>query len=132
MKGKRETNPLQKPYAEYGHIIDSINTNLKIHCKHPDETNKFYRLKSYFNRGLAHERRNQIDEAISDYTLCIQIDETCSPVYYNRALMYYAKEEYDLAVQDLTKAIKYSNRHEGASDDDYSYYLMRSYQSQAK
>ena len=36
---KKRDYPLAKSLCEYVTIFDSINTNIKIYCKHPDDTN---------------------------------------------------------------------------------------------
>jgi len=59
----------------------------------------------YFNRGLAHEKKGQYDEAISDFTKAIEIKPNYARAYRMRGEAYFNKGQYDKAIPDLKKAI---------------------------
>lgn len=72
----------------------------------------------YYNRGVLHDQRGEIDLAIADYTRAIEKDRTNADASHNRGADHLRKGQYDLAVADLTQVIElnpnyanaYSNR----------------------
>eukprot|EP01080_Neovahlkampfia_damariscottae_P010162 gene10162-2582_t len=74
----------------------------------------------YFDRGtLLSEIKGKEEEAISDFTKAIALDETMAIAYYNRALLYYAEKEYDKALRDFNKTLEYE------MDPDANTYIDR-------
>ena len=60
---------------------------------------------SYINRGVVYERLGQLDEAIADYTLAINLVEDYPLAYYNRAAAYQKQGDWKRADADL-EAVK--------------------------
>ena len=61
------------------------------------------------NRGVAHVKKGQYDQAISDFTMVLEINPLeinpkDSETYYNRGINYYFKREYDKSWEDMKKA----------------------------
>ena len=72
--------------------------------------------EAYYNRGNAHDEKEEYDLAIADYSKAIELDPGDAEAYYNRGNAHDEKEEYDLAIADYSKAI------ELAPDDAEAYY----------
>ncbi|MEK6657984.1 MAG: tetratricopeptide repeat protein [Nitrospirota bacterium] len=74
--------------------------------------------ESYYNRGLAHQEKGQLDKAIEDYTKALVLNPDFASAYINRGIVYDMKHQSDKAIEDLTMAIAlepnnpvpYSNR----------------------
>ena len=84
---------------------------------------------AYNNRGLAHQAKNNLDQAIADYSAAIRTDPKFAPAYNNRGWALNEKKEHDQAVADFDQAIRldpklayaYNNRgnaHRGKKDLD--------------
>jgi len=72
-------------------------------------------INKFERHGLAYERRghvnyllNNFDDAIYDFTKCININPNYSAAYHGRALVHIVKEDYQAAIADLDRAIKRS------------------------
>lgn len=72
-------------------------------------------ISKFERHGLAYERRghvnyllNNFDDAIYDFSKCININPNYAAAYMGRALVYIVKEDYQAAITDLEKAIKRS------------------------
>ena len=61
---------------------------------------------NHFERGLAANRAGDLQTAIAEYTIAIQMDPKNSATYYNRAIVYEKAKEPGLALIDLTKSIE--------------------------
>jgi len=61
---------------------------------------------SYLNRGVGHQRNDDLDRALADYTKAIEIDPQFAPAYTNRGVVYEMKGDLDRALADHTKAIE--------------------------
>ncbi len=60
----------------------------------------------YYNRGCALMAANRLEEALSDFTKSISLNETWSLAYNNRGVTYAKLGKYDQAIADFTEAIK--------------------------
>lgn len=60
---------------------------------------------TYYQRGLAHAKKGEIELAIEDYTHAIALNPEFAEAYYQRGLAYAKKGELDKAITDYTKAI---------------------------
>ena len=60
----------------------------------------------YYNRGCAHMAAGRLDDAISDFTKSISLNETWSLAYNNRGVTYARKGQYQQAIDDFTSAIE--------------------------
>ena len=73
---------------------------------------------AYNNRGIAYDRKREINKALKDYDEAIRLKKDFAEAYYNRGITYREKDEVDLAIKDFNKAIQlnpqfaraYSNR----------------------
>ena len=73
---------------------------------------------AYNNRGIAYDRKREINKALKDYDEAIRLKQDFAGAYYNRGITYTEKGEFELALEDFTKAIQldpqfdraYSNR----------------------
>ena len=93
----RSIEVFQKELKNTTQIITSTKTATGIapsHLFHP-----------YFQRALAHERLNEIDKAISDYTSCIRIRNDCAEAYFNRSGLSRLKGKLQSAIADMDKAV---------------------------
>jgi tetratricopeptide (TPR) repeat protein len=74
--------------------------------------------KSYNDQGLEALKKNQYDQAITDFNQAIKLNPKFDLAYNNRGFAYYSKKNYDKALADFNKAIAlnpkyavaYSNR----------------------
>ncbi len=60
----------------------------------------------YYNRGCAHLAAGRLNEAISDFTKSISMNEVWSLAYNNRGTTYARLGDYQKAVADFTRAIE--------------------------
>ena len=60
----------------------------------------------YYNRGCALLAANRLEEAISDFSKSISMNETWSLAYNNRGVTYAKMGKYDLAIADFSEGIK--------------------------
>ncbi len=58
------------------------------------------------NRGIARYAENDMDGALSDYTMAITIFPRYSGAYYNRGIVYYGMKDFGRAEQDYSTAIE--------------------------
>jgi tetratricopeptide (TPR) repeat protein len=58
----------------------------------------------YHNRGLAYIKMGQIDQAIFDYTISLELSSMYSHVFSDRGVAYYYKDQYDKACSDWKRA----------------------------
>lgn len=63
---------------------------------------------AYYNRGVARQRNNRIDEALQDYNKALEIRPEYHTVHNNRAIVFSLKGRFDLAIPEFTKAIQYN------------------------
>ena len=63
------------------------------------------RAPAYTNRGIAYEKKGEVDRAIADYNKAIKLSPKLAAAYYNRGLAYEKKGESDRAIADYNKAI---------------------------
>lgn len=60
----------------------------------------------YYNRGCALLAAGRLEDALSDFTKSVSMNETWSLAYNNRGVTYAKLGKYDLAVADFSEAIK--------------------------
>ena len=51
-------------------------------------------VTAHYNRGTAHQRNGQPDEAIQDYDKVIGLDPNHLPAFYNRGTIYESRGDY--------------------------------------
>ena len=60
----------------------------------------------YFKRGIAQHNQGKVENAFSDYTQAIRLDETLVQAYVNRGDLGIHTKAYDQAVADYSHAIE--------------------------
>jgi tetratricopeptide (TPR) repeat protein len=78
---------------------------------------------AFFNRGSAQLSRGNLDLAIADNTMVIQLDPAYAAAYYQRGIAYESREQYDQAIADFTKTVEINPRHGAAFDARARIYL---------
>lgn len=97
-KGKKALNE-----NNYDIAINEFTKAIEIDSTHADTFN---------NRGVAYEKKGELNKAINDYTSAIELfskdkDKTVlAKVHYNRGSIHFNKTNYDFAIKDFTKAIE--------------------------
>ncbi len=61
--------------------------------------------RTYYNRGLAHRRLNQLQMAVADYSEAVRIDPSNSDAFNNRAFVYLKLKQFQAAARDAARAI---------------------------
>ena len=82
-------------------------------CTEIIELEKLPRVKAftYFRRGLAYDKKGDLDRAIADFTKALELDPNHAPAYYYRGLAYDKKGDLDRAIADFTKALELDPNH---------------------
>ena len=60
--------------------------------------------EAYYNRGIAHAKKNMHDQAIADYSKAININPRDADAYYNRGVAYDDKGMHDQAIANYSRA----------------------------
>ena len=60
--------------------------------------------KAYYNRGLAHSKKGELELAIANYTKAIELNSDHAKAYYNRGGVFLRLGEQEKAKSDLTMA----------------------------
>jgi tetratricopeptide (TPR) repeat protein len=95
LRDRAATNLLRGGYVD---AIDDYDRLLEIKDE-PD-------ADLYYNRGCAHMAAGRLQDAISDFTKSISMNETWSLAYNNRGVTYARLKEYQKAIEDFTAAIE--------------------------
>jgi tetratricopeptide (TPR) repeat protein len=64
--------------------------------------------EAYYNRGVVHFNRNQLDMAIADYTKAVELKPEYAEAYNYRGIAYRAKGTLEAAITDYNLAIKFN------------------------
>ena len=62
------------------------------------------RAETYYNRGLAHSKKGELELAIADYTKAIELKPDFAEAYYNRGGAFLRLGEQERAEADLAIA----------------------------
>jgi tetratricopeptide (TPR) repeat protein len=93
-------------------IIEGINLKNKneplkaIHKFNLAEKKYGQRLAIFLNRGFCYDMIEKRDEAIKDYSKCLEMKNDYFPALLNRGLVYKELGEIEKAMEDLNKAIE--------------------------
>jgi tetratricopeptide (TPR) repeat protein len=94
--------------AMYPEMNEAFTNSLKISDKFKTEIEqeKLRYWTNLFNAGLAANRQNQLEEAVSDYKMGIALLPNRTEAYKNLAFTYSQLEETDLSIETYKKAIQ--------------------------
>ncbi|MCG8311239.1 MAG: tetratricopeptide repeat protein [Cytophagales bacterium] len=109
-KLKCDMRKLDEKYSK-NDLIEELDTYINYF----PETSAFYS-----ERGLAKVLNNQYKEALSDFTMAIQLDENNESNYRNRGLCFHNMSKYQLALNDYSKSIDILIKKYQASENDDS------------
>ena len=85
---------------------------------------------TYFERGLAYDKADQLEEAVANYTAAINLDQSRLFPYYYRGLVFSDMERHEEASEDFTNAIALqSDRADIYYDRALSYHFLGDYES---
>ena len=60
--------------------------------------------ETYYNRGLAHSKKGELDKAIADYTKAIELNPEYADAYYRRSKVWLHLGEEEKAKSDMKTA----------------------------
>lgn len=61
----------------------------------------------YNNLGLAHFHNKQIEDALENFTIALELNQTGDPtIYFNRGNAYLSENQFDAALEDYERAVK--------------------------
>ena len=83
-----------------GHIEESIKVYSQAIELNPDHA------FAYNNRGIAYDKKFEINKALENYNKAILLKDDFVEVYFNRGTIFGKKGESDLAIEDFDKAIQ--------------------------
>jgi lipoprotein NlpI len=66
--------------------------------------------KAYYSRGTEWANQGNVDRALPDFNIALELDPKLVAAYYNRALAWSAKGESDRALADYSAALKLNPR----------------------
>ena len=69
---------------------------------------------AYYVRGNANHDKDELDQAIEDYTRAIELDPEYAVAYIERGVAYYDKGELDRAIENYNRAIELDPDYAGA------------------
>jgi tetratricopeptide (TPR) repeat protein len=64
--------------------------------------------KAYLGRGISHMNLMEYEQAMSDLSRSIQLNDTMASAYHSRALLNYELKDYHAAIDDFNRALQYS------------------------
>lgn len=64
--------------------------------------------KAYLGRGISHMNLLQYEQAMTDLSMSIQLNDTMASAYHSRALLNYELMDYHAAIDDFNQALQYS------------------------
>ena len=71
---------------------------------------------AYNDRGVAYDKKGDLDNALADYTAAIKIDPNSRDAYANRAVLYDHKGDPERAIADYRAALARNPKPEDARD----------------
>ena len=91
---------------DYDGAIADFTDAIEIGKDLPD----ILRSGPYVNRGLAYEKKGDLDAALADLNKSIKIQSNNFYAYQDRAVLYEKRNELDAAIGDYTKVIKLNSK----------------------
>jgi tetratricopeptide (TPR) repeat protein len=65
-----------------------------------------HKARPYYNRGIFYYRQGKLIQAISDFTMAVELNPAYAEAYNNRGSVYYTLKNFPQAISDYTKAIE--------------------------
>jgi lipoprotein NlpI len=91
-----------------------------------DKETTYYLAVAFNQRGVAYQRKGDLDRSIADHTKAIELDSESPVGYFYRGSGYLEKGDYDRAIADQTRALKLKIREvDGAFFDESRSYRTR-------
>ncbi|QYJ68621.1 tetratricopeptide repeat protein [Flavobacterium litorale] len=96
---KQLIEKVEKLFVKEKHqeIIDLLSNEL---------LNEYNNARLYFWRGAAYEKLDNLNKAIQNYNIAIEINDNDVFAYNNRGVIWHEKEEWDKAIKDYNKVIE--------------------------
>ena len=85
----------------------------------------------YINRGMDYGKKDQFDQAMSDFNKALEIDPTSAMAYHHRGVLYTFKGQYDQAFSDFSKALEINPRFASAYSSRGRAYMAKGQYDQA-
>lgn len=85
----------------YEDALDHLDDGLEK----ADKSNMQLLNKIYVNRGAAFQKQNNYEEALTNYSKAIDIDQSNPNVFVYRGNLYYKRENYKKAINDFQKVL---------------------------
>ena len=86
---------------KYAKALDDFDRGIEL-----QPNSNFY--KYYLGRGVSHLNLLEYDQALSDLSSAIDMNDTVAGAYHSRAMVNYELHDYAAAVNDFLKALDYS------------------------
>ena len=106
-------NPIGKSYGdlmleakrafdagEYDRVIQLMNFALTL------EINRQQAAQATLNRGAAYGLKDEIDRAIKDFDVALELNPRLAPAYHARGMALMKKNDFDGALKDVAQAIE--------------------------
>jgi len=98
------------PAIDYFNKVESYFESLPINQRFDFKSGKRVPFEEHINslmlRGNANFSLKRYEEAISDYSKCIELDNTTQDAFRNRAVCYMNNQKFSLALNDLNQITK--------------------------
>jgi tetratricopeptide (TPR) repeat protein len=97
---------------EFYYLRGIINNSREKYIKALDDFDQAINMqpgdnsyRSYLGRGVSHLNLLEYEQALSDFSKSIELNDTVASAYYSRALVNYEIKEYSTAVDDFLKVL---------------------------
>jgi tetratricopeptide (TPR) repeat protein len=74
--------------------------------KRGNKETKRDQARAYYNRGVAHFTKRDLDAAFADYTKALELHHDYAFAFFMRGRVHADREEYEAAIKDYTEAIR--------------------------
>ena len=87
---------------------ESLDDQIRLYtlCLKKGQTSPKTVAGAFLNRGIAYQRKGELDRALADFNKSIQYDPVYGLAYLNRAFLHLRQGELDLAEADYTESLR--------------------------